>query len=286
MKHAASFALAWAILAGTVMLGGCVSKQELDELRVINRNAREELAKCRQSLRGAEENNQKLADRARDMQATLTFKDELIAKYDRDGKLLKDRLAELKKRLDNLTGPTPTPLPPFRPLPQPVDKALKEFAAANPQLVEYVSRYGMVKFKSDEALTFDKGKVDVRPAAREALAKFVEIINTDAASKFHVYVAGHTDDIPIKLPATRGRHPTNWYLSVHRAVAVQKVLQAAGLAPGRIGVMGFGEFHPVAPNAAGKRGNKLNRRVEIWIVPPGRFLTLGDLGAVSETPEK
>lgn len=286
MKRTISFTLAGTIIAGTMLLGGCVSPQEVEELRVMNRNAREELAKSRESLRGVEEENRKLAARMQELDSTLKFKNGQIARYDEENKLLKESLAEVKKRLLALTGTKPIPLPPLRPLPQPVDKALKAFAAANPQLVEYLPRYGMVKFKSDETLTFQKGKVDVRPAAREVLAKFVEIINTEAASKFHVYVAGHTDDIPIVRKETLGRHPTNWYLSVHRAVAVQKVLQAAGLAPRRIGVMGFGEFHPVAPNAAGKKGNKLNRRVEIWIVPPDRFQTLGDLGTASETPEK
>jgi hypothetical protein len=35
----------------------------------------------------------------------------------------------------------------------------------------------------------------------------------------------------------------------------------------RMGAIGFGKYRPVAPNAAGNRGNTLNRRVEIWIVP-------------------
>jgi len=79
--------------------------------------------------------------------------------------------------------------------------------------------------------------------------------------------------MPIRRPQTKRTHPDNWYLSVHRAVAVQKELARAGLAPARIGTMGFSEYHPVEPNAPGNKGNGANRRVEIWIVPPGRFLT-------------
>jgi flagellar motor protein MotB len=45
--------------------------------------------------------------------------------------------------------------------------------------------------------------------------------------------------------------------------------------------MGFGEYHPVAPNKPGKKGNQANRRVEIWIVPPGSFLTTA--GPVAKT---
>ena len=71
---------------------------------------------------------------------------------------------------------------------------------------------------------------------------------------------------------------------MHRAIAVQGVLSKAGLTPARIGAMGFGEYHPVAPNAPGKKGNRLNRRVEIWIVPPDRFLT--ESGTEEAAPEK
>ncbi len=40
-----------------------------------------------------------------------------------------------------------------------------------------------------------------------------------------------------------------------------------------VGVLGFGEFHPAAPNAAGNKGNAANRRVELWILPGARLLT-------------
>ena len=129
----------------------------------------------------------------------------------------------------------------------------------------------MVKFKAD--FTFDKGSDDVSAEAASALDKLVDILNSSAAKDFNVYVAGHTDDIPIKKPETLRRHPTNWYLSAHRAVEVQSVLEKQGLAPQRIGVMGFSEYHPVEANAAGQKGSAKNRRVEIWIVPPGKFLT-------------
>jgi len=158
-------------------------------------------------------------------------------------------------------------------LPAALDKALREFARNNPDLLEYLPEYGMVKLKSD--LTFRPGSVDIKTASGDALRQFVQILNGPDAAKFNIYIAGHTDDMPIKKLATLENHPDNWYLSVHRAVAVQKVMTAAGLEPKRIGALGFSEYHPVAPNAPGKKGNVANRRVELWIVPPNRFLTAG-----------
>lgn len=156
-------------------------------------------------------------------------------------------------------------------LPPELNKALRDFAAANPKIADYDEKHGMVKFKSD--LTFQPGSAVVNPQASETLTKLAKILNSANAKKFSIYVAGHTDDVPIGKPSTRRMHPTNWYLSAHRAVGVEKVLQKAGIAPNRIAVMGFGEYHPIAPNKPSKKGNKINRRVEIWIVPAGSFLT-------------
>ena len=112
----------------------------------------------------------------------------------------------------------------------------------------------------------------LKPDAFDALKRLAAIMDSPSASRLNIFVAGHTDNIPISKPETLRRHPNNLYLSLHRAVEVQKVLVDAGVAPGRIGVMGFGEHHPVEPNA-GKGGNVANRRVEIWLVAPDKFLT-------------
>ena len=86
---------------------------------------------------------------------------------------------------------------------------------------------------------------------------------------FDVLIVGHTDDIPIKKPDTLLKHPSNWHLSAHRAISVERILAAAGMLETRLSVMGMGQFRPIAPNASGQKGNPMNRRVEIYIVPAG-----------------
>jgi chemotaxis protein MotB len=156
-------------------------------------------------------------------------------------------------------------------VPADVHKALSAFEQANSDLVEYKPVLGMVRLKSD--LIFDLGTTSLKPIATKALAALVTILNAEDVATFNVYVAVHTDNIPITRPSTRRRHPDNWYLTAHRAISVRKVLQKSGLAPGRTCVMGFGEHQPLAPNRTSeggrKRGQRLNRRVEIWVVPPG-----------------
>ncbi|MCZ6682214.1 MAG: OmpA family protein [Planctomycetota bacterium] len=148
-------------------------------------------------------------------------------------------------------------------LPAELDKALKGFAARFPDVVQYDSQRGAVRWMSD--LTFAKGSDEVRQTARTSLAEFARIVNSQAASQFEVVVVGHTDTLPISSPVTKRKHPTNWHLSVHRAIAVMMVLRRNNLDYERMGCMGYGEFHPRVPNPP-RGGNEANRRVEIFLV--------------------
>jgi len=274
MRTYLAIPLVVAVLGSMLAAPGCVPEAKYKEALAAARRANEQLTQCQGALRDMRTENQRLLEdvKARDgvISARQRALDDLLANHD---KLSDDFKALYAKYQDELNrGQTPTPIS-MAILPAALDKALRDFARANPDLVEYLPNYGMVKLKSD--LTFDKGSVDIQTATGDALRKFVEILNSPDAAKFNIYVAGHTDDIPIRKAATRQEHPDNWYLSVHRSVAVQKVMTKAGLAPERIGVLGFGEYHPVAPNAPNQKGNAINRRVEIWIVPPDRFLTAG-----------
>ena len=277
MKNNLVIPVCMLLLVGMLTAGGCVPKADLDKARDLNRKVndklRDEMAKAQQlqadkqaiqdQLAVAEAQARKSESDAASMKAA---RDDLQTKFD---KLFADFEALNKK------GRPVIPEGNFL-LPGRVNKALKAFAEANPDLVEYDPRLGMVKIKSD--LTFALGSTTPTAGAVAALTKLVTIINDPAIAKYHVYIAGHTDNVPVTRAVTKKRHPDNWYLSVHRAVSIKKVMQKAGLTSARIGVMGFGEYHPVAPNkvssTTGKKlGNKLNRRVEIWIVPPDRFLT-------------
>lgn len=268
-----------AVLLAAMTTGGCVPKKQYDEAMQANRRIRGMLDKSLAAQRELRADNQKLTD-------DLAAKERLLAAKDEKLGLLQSAHDELKKNFDTLDKAyqalkdRPTKVV-FGGLPKEVDKALREFAKEHPQLVEYLPKYGMVKFKAD--LTFALGSDEVQPGAVEALGAFAKVVNSPEAAKFHIYVAGHTDDVPIRKPATRRRHPNNWYLSVHRAVAVQEVLDKAGVSPERLGAMGFGEYHPIAPNRPGKKGNVANRRVEIWIVSADRFLTItGGAGSAAE----
>lgn len=269
----------------SLLAGGCVPQAEYDQVVAANRRANEQLLQTQEALESKEAQVDQLQSRLSERDAAL----ESLRREKQVVQQAKDDLEESFRKLQDLydrevaRADEPHELPPFA-LPRELDEALQAFAREHSDLVEYMPEYGMVKFRTAD-LTFEPGSDEVRPAAEEALQQFVSIIRSPQAQDFHVYVAGHTDNMPIARPQTLERHPDNWYLSVHRAVAVQQVLKDAGLSPHRIGVMGFGEYHPIVENRPNRGGHPLNRRVEIWLVSPDRFLTSPAAGEPAEAPE-
>ncbi|HXE55242.1 MAG TPA: OmpA family protein [Tepidisphaeraceae bacterium] len=167
-------------------------------------------------------------------------------------------------------------------LPKPVTDALNQFAAENPDLVDFDSARGIVKFKSD--ITFNSGSADLTARAADAIRRFAGILNSPAASGYELQVAGHTDNRRVLRPDTiRAGHKDNWYLSAHRAIAVSEALQRDSVAPGRLGVAGYADQHPIADNST-EAGRAQNRRVEVLILPT--TVRSSSFASQSATPER
>lgn len=280
MKRHVTLLLGVGMLSALLTTGGClVPKSRLDAARAANAQANQQLQQALASKQGFLRDSESLRAMIAGRNAALDTKGKEVSLLQSEVNRLRDSEDDLKRRLNVLMNRDDVPAI-GGPLPMQVDRALRAFSKANPDLMEYLPKYGMVKMKSD--LTFPPGGDAVKTGASEALGKLVKILQTPDAARLSVYIAGHTDDMRIAKPETRRRHPTNWYLSVHRAVGVQKALVRAGLAPQRIAAMGFGEYHPIVPNKPDKKGNALNRRVEIWILPGGRFLTASSVAPAAE----
>ncbi|HYE20440.1 MAG TPA: OmpA family protein, partial [Tepidisphaeraceae bacterium] len=164
--------------------------------------------------------------------------------------------ADLQRRYEELST---RPAAAASPLTPAVTDALTTFATQNQDIVDFDAARGMVKFKTD--FTFALGSADLTPKAKDVIARFCQILNSDAAKGYELMVAGHTDSTPVSNPATKAKHPNNWYLSSHRAIAVGDQLLAGGVAGQRLAVTGYGEQRPISSNAA------QNRRVEVMILP-------------------
>jgi outer membrane protein OmpA-like peptidoglycan-associated protein len=101
---------------------------------------------------------------------------------------------------------------------------------------------------------FDTGKFDLRPPAREKLARLSGIILGHPG--LNLEVEGHTDSV--------GSDELNQKLSEQRAGAVRSYLIEQGLADGGVSAKGLGKTLPVADNDTAA-GRQKNRRVEIIV---------------------
>lgn len=123
----------------------------------------------------------------------------------------------------------------------------------------------------NESVLFPEGQVLLESGAVRAIQAVAQVI---APSEFPVTIEGHTDNRPIRTP----QFPSNWELSAVRATTVLRLFIDAGVAPGRLTAIGYGDQRPVANNATAD-GRSRNRRVAIQIeaAVPGRA---GGLAAV------
>jgi chemotaxis protein MotB len=74
-------------------------------------------------------------------------------------------------------------------------------------------------------------------------------------------VEGFTDNMPI----SNTLYPSNWELSAARAARVARLFSTNGIAPARLGIIGWGETRPIADNAT-EEGRNQNRRVLVVVM--------------------
>jgi len=111
-----------------------------------------------------------------------------------------------------------------------------------------------VMFKSD--MTFDFNSSTVRPGLYTEIDRVASVMQRYPQTL--IQVEGHTDNV--------GTEIYNMNLSRKRAQAVCDLLVQRNISSQRVGVIGFGESSPIASNNT-ETGRKMNRRVEIKIVP-------------------
>jgi chemotaxis protein MotB len=106
---------------------------------------------------------------------------------------------------------------------------------------------------------FPLGSAELTPVAFDALESLIIPIK---AFPNDIIIEGHTDNLPI---AAGFRYPSNWELSVARAVSVIDFFTSKGLNSRQFVAGGYGEYHPLAPNDSEENMAK-NRRIEITII--------------------
>jgi chemotaxis protein MotB len=242
-------------------LTGCVTQEKYNALKLDRDAVAEQLAKAQGDANSARTAADAFKSQLDNMNSQGGTQTALVGNLSNQLQSLQSQYDDLnRKYMEALNRPMGS-----SPLPQELSNTLDTFASQNPELVEFDAARGIVKFKSD--VTFASGDATVTPKAKEVLAKFSTILNSNSASGYELLVAGHTDNMRVSNPNTVAKgHKDNWYLSAHRAISVAGELIGQNVSSQRVGVLGYGENRPIASNAS-EGGRSQNRRVEVLILP-------------------
>ena len=248
---------------------GCVSLDDHQRMKAANRTLRAEKEHLQQELFDERSVNDNLRNKVASLDRELGTQGELLTNLRGENDLLDEMRRTAQGALVDMQGRQTFGDISAPKLPAQLDSALKRFANDHPSEVAYDAAGGTMKWRGD--LLFPLGSDEVKPASLEGLRVFSNVLKSAAAVDFEVIVAGHTDNRPIQRATTRQKHPTNWHLSAHRAIAVGNVLLQNGYGPERVGVMGCSEYRPITSNSS-EGGASQNRRVEIYLVPTGTIV--------------
>jgi outer membrane protein OmpA-like peptidoglycan-associated protein len=143
-------------------------------------------------------------------------------------------------------------------------------AQLNQVLVTKDTARGLIVSMPD--VLFDFGKSQLKPAARERLARISGIVL--AYPDLRLEIEGYTDSI--------GSDEFNQILSEKRAATVRDYLISSNVPIDSVTARGLGKSDPIAPNTTAA-GRQLNRRVEMIVSGDVIGTQIGTPGAVTPT---
>ena len=207
-------------------------------------NARQDATAATQRAAAAEEAKTELAQKVEKLEAEktelATAKDELS----KDVQAKTGELAALKGTFDNLQ-----------------EKMKDEIAQGDIRLSQ---SGGKLRVDLVDKILFDSGEAVVSKRGEGVLGRVGGVLA--AMDDKQIQVSGHTDSTPISEKLA-SQFPTNWELSVTRAVNVVRFLEEKAEVPAKnLIATGYGQYHPIASNKSAA-GRARNRRIEILLTP-------------------
>ena len=279
--------LAISLLAGCLLATSCVSKKELENCQLENKE-----------LTGKYEDSQnKLSDANTQLAASKVR----VASLEEQLEQTKGTLSSLQSSLDkSLTASNQTTVN--------ISKLVDQINESN----QYIRHLVEVKSKSDslnliltnnltrslskeemkevdvqvlkgvvyislaDNMLYKSGSYEINERAAETLSKIAKIIKD--YKDYDVLIEGNTDNVPVNASAASMKNiRNNWDLSCLRASSVvQSLINDYGVDPKRLTAGGRGEFNPVTSNDT-EVGKQRNRRTQIIITPKlDQFMDLID----------
>ena len=168
---------------------------------------------------------------------------------------LNDELARSKKKLTEAKDALEKKSSEYENLSKSLEKEISEGK------VELSELRGRMTVNLKDKILFASGSARVGKEGEAALLKVAEALK-GVGGKI-IRVEGHTDDVPTD---PKGQFPSNWELSLARAMAVVRALQDAGVDPTKLSAAGYGPYQPIAANDS-PDNRSLNRRIEIVLAP-------------------
>ena len=127
------------------------------------------------------------------------------------------------------------------------------------QVQVHMDKRGLVITLLSDKSYYNSGSAELRPETAKIIDNIYGFIKKNSNL---IRVEGNTDNVPIDT----AQYPTNWELSVARAVGVVRhLVEDDGMNPGRISAAGYGEFRPRVPNDT-DADRQQNRRVDIVLL--------------------
>ena len=270
------FAFSWAA-AGCVSMGKYEKKEQ--EADTLSRNLQDLQQKNASDIADLKAQLEKLAGDAAKEKETLTgentrleknFENLLRARSDE----LSKSLSELRQKISDLESENARLKGDIANLRKAKEEEVQKTSKTYEEMLEKMKSEisqgqvtiselkGKLTVNMVDAILFDSGKAEVKPAGLMVLQKVIDILKT--VKDQVIRIEGHTDNKQISAALAK-KFPTNWELSAARAINVTRYLQQQGLDPAVLSSVAYGEFKPVAANDTDE-GRARNRRIEIILV--------------------
>jgi len=218
-------------------------KKEVDDVNDKLEDSNNKLADRNQQLEGKLKEVEKLKGDVDDVNNTLQERNKQLEANLQEVEKYKKELDDHRRKINDLEG---------------IKTDLEKSVGALETKIE--DGRLRVSFKGD--ILFESGKHELRTEGK-ALLESVSSILKESVQKNDIFIAGHTDNVPLRTDA---QYESNWTLSTYRAIEVVKYLVGKGLSPDKLTAAGYGEFKPIASNDT-PEGKTQNRRVELYLIP-------------------
>jgi chemotaxis protein MotB len=242
-----------AVLATAVIASGCVSS---GTFKKMEESKNQEIASLQQEKGTLEQNKAALEkEKAALENDNASLKGQITA-VEQQKAAAQQQVGALEQQKASLVAASQQQQQQYEAL---VQGLSKEVEKGQLQVKQYKN---MLSVDLAEQIFFDSGRATLKKEGKGVLKKVGDALK--GYENKIIRVVGHTDNVPV-AKSLQAIYPTNWELSVARAVNVVRYLQEVGVPPERMVPSGRAQYDPVASNDT-PEGRQKNRRIEILLI--------------------